>query len=129
MKKHTFSVSLEKENGLKNLCIGSEFGPKVEIEGNLGTLEGINFVENAILEIRGSGGILRMDLNREAVERLLKEEKKMSNRIKSSGTEAGSKSTRSWMWSWILHDSCGSNSGRRRRCLCCRCTSACNRKS
>ena len=76
MKKHTFSVSLEKENGLKNLCIGSEFGPKVEIEGNLGTLEGINFVENAILEIRGSGGILRTDLNKEAFERLLKEEEK-----------------------------------------------------
>ncbi|NMX22173.1 hypothetical protein C5S30_07110 [ANME-1 cluster archaeon GoMg4] len=76
MKKHTFSVSLEKENGLKNLCIGSEFGPKVEIEGNLGTLEGINFVENAILEIRGSGGSLRTDLNKEAFERLLKEEEK-----------------------------------------------------
>ena len=76
LKKHTFSVSLEKEEGLKSLSIGSEFGPKVEIEGNLGTLEGINFVENAILEIRGSGGILRMDLNKEAFERLLKEEEK-----------------------------------------------------
>ena len=70
MKKHTFSVSLEKENGLKNLCIGSEFGPKVEIEGNLGTLKAINFVENAILEIKGSGGILRIDLDREAFEKL-----------------------------------------------------------
>jgi len=70
MKKHTFSVSLEKEDGLKSLSIGSEFGPKVEIEGNLGTLEGINFVENAILEIRGTGGILRIDLDREAVEKL-----------------------------------------------------------
>ena len=70
MKKHTFSVSLEKENGLKNLCIGSEFGPKVEIEGNLRTLKAINFVENAILEIRGSGGILRIDLDREAFEKL-----------------------------------------------------------
>ena len=69
MKKHTFSVSLEKENGLKNMCIGNEFGPKVEIEGNLGTLKAINFVENAILEIRGSDGILRIDLDREAVEK------------------------------------------------------------
>jgi hypothetical protein len=76
MKKHTFSVSLEKEDGLKNLCIGSEFGPKVEIEGNLGKLERINFVEKAILEIRGSGGILRMDLNKEAFEGLLKAEEK-----------------------------------------------------
>ena len=73
IKKHTFSVSLEKGEELKNLCIGSEFGPKVEIEGNLGTLEGINFVENAILEIRGSGGIQRIDLNKETFERLLKE--------------------------------------------------------
>jgi hypothetical protein len=72
MKKHTFSVSLEKEDGLKNLCIGSEFGPNVEIEGNLGKLERINFVENAILEIRGSGGILRIDLDKEAFEKLLK---------------------------------------------------------
>lgn len=70
MKKHTFSVSLEKEDGLKNLGIGSEFGPKVEIEGNLGTLKAINFVENAILEIRGSGGILRIDLDRDAFEKL-----------------------------------------------------------
>lgn len=73
MKEHTFSVSLEKEDGLRNLSIGSEFGPKVEIEGNLGTLEGINFVENAILEIRGSGGILRIDLDKEAFEKLLEE--------------------------------------------------------
>lgn len=76
MKEHTFSVSLETEDGLKNLCIGSEFGPKVEIEGNLGKLEGIHFVENAILEIRGSGGILRIDLNKEAFENLLNEGKK-----------------------------------------------------
>jgi len=76
IKKHTFSVSLEKEDGLKNLCIGSEFGPKVEIEGNLGKLEEIIFVENATLEIRGSGGILRIDLNKEAFERLLKEGEK-----------------------------------------------------
>nr|QNO53452.1 hypothetical protein HCHKDHBN_00023 [Methanosarcinales archaeon ANME-1 ERB6] len=76
MKKHMFSVSLEKEDGLKNLCIGSEFGPKVEIEGELGKLERINFVENAILEIRGSGGILRIDLNKEAFEGLLKEGEK-----------------------------------------------------
>ena len=72
MKEHTFSVSLEKEDGLKILSFGGEFGPKVEIEGNLGKLEGINFVENAILEIRGSGGILRIYLNKEAFERLLK---------------------------------------------------------
>jgi len=76
MKKHTFSVSLEKEDGLKNLSFGGEFGPKVEIEGNLGKLEEIIFVENATLEIRGSGGILRMDLNKEAFERLLKEGEK-----------------------------------------------------
>lgn len=76
MKKHTFSVSLKKGDGLKNLCIGSEFGPKAEIEGNLGKLEAINFVENAILEIRGSGGILRIDLNKEAFERFLKEGEK-----------------------------------------------------
>ena len=76
MKKHTFSVSLEKEDGLKNLCIGSEFGPKVEIEGNLGKLERINFVENAILEIRGTGGILRIDFDRETFEKLSKEVEK-----------------------------------------------------
>ena len=72
MKEHTFSVSLEEENGLKNLHIGSEFGPKVEIEGHLGALDHINFVENAILEIKGSGGILRVDLDKESLEKLLK---------------------------------------------------------
>ena len=44
----------------------------------------------------------------------------MSNRIKSSGTEAGSKSTGGWMRSGILYNPCGKDSGRRRRlCLCC----------
>ncbi|HJH26879.1 MAG TPA: hypothetical protein C5S37_08945 [Methanophagales archaeon] len=76
MKKHTFSISLEKEDGLKNLSIGSEFGPKVEIEGNLGKLERINFVENAILEIRGTGGILRIDFDRETFEKLSKDVEK-----------------------------------------------------
>ena len=72
MKEHTFSVSLEKEDGLKNLRIGSEFGPKVEIEGNLGALDHINFVENVILEIKGSVGILRVDLDKKSLEKLLK---------------------------------------------------------
>ena len=72
MKEHTFSVSLKEADGLKNLHIGSEFGPKMEIEGNLGVLEDINFVENAILEIKGSAGILRVDLDKEELEKLLK---------------------------------------------------------
>jgi len=42
----------------------------VLVEGFLGELEEVSLVEGAMLELRGSNGVLRMDLKEEELEKL-----------------------------------------------------------
>jgi hypothetical protein len=50
--------------------ISNRKGEKVLVEGFLGELEEMSFVEGAMLELRGSNGVLRMDLKEEELEKL-----------------------------------------------------------
>lgn len=49
---------------------------KTLIEGFLGELIELNFVEGALLEIKGSNGIFRIDLNNEDLKKLSQHKKK-----------------------------------------------------
>jgi len=42
------------------------------VEGRLGELTGMELIENILLEIRGTNGILRIELSREEIEHALK---------------------------------------------------------
>lgn len=46
------------------------------IEGYLGELEEVGLIEGIMLEIRGTNGTLRMDLNEEELKKFLKKEGK-----------------------------------------------------
>lgn len=73
MKKessHAFSVELKSKEFLRNVMISNRKGEKVLIEGFLGELEEVSFVEGAMLELRGSNGVLRIDLKEEELEKL-----------------------------------------------------------
>ena len=69
-KEHTFSVELKSKSQL-----GVEMPKKsddlVLVEGTLGQLLGLRIVESAMLEIEGSTGILRVDLNVEDLAQVL----------------------------------------------------------
>jgi len=67
---HAFSIELKSKESLKNVMISNRTGETVLVEGFLGDLEEMSLVEGAMLELRGSNGVLRVDLKEEELQRL-----------------------------------------------------------
>jgi len=67
---HAFSIELKSKEFLRNVMISNRIGETVLVEGFLGELEELSLVEGAMLELRGSNGVLRIDLKEEELERL-----------------------------------------------------------
>ena len=80
MEKHTFSIELKSKEYVKRVAIPNDAGDNVLIEGFLGELEEVDLVEGIMLEIKGANGILRMDLNEEELNTLLKKGKREQGR-------------------------------------------------
>jgi len=72
----TFSIEMESKKYLKNLQLTENTQDSVFIEGNLGAVEEVTLHENIMLEIRGKNGTLRLDIDRETLQRCIREEKK-----------------------------------------------------
>jgi hypothetical protein len=60
--EHTFSIELNSKSHV-GLELPKGLDDSVLVEGTLGRFISLRFVERAMLEIRGSTGILRIDLN------------------------------------------------------------------
>ena len=71
MKRHGFSVELNDRERVKRFFILNDSGNRVLFEGVLGELKEISLVEGLMLEVRGSNGILRMDMTEEELRRAL----------------------------------------------------------
>jgi hypothetical protein len=61
--KRTFSVDLKSRSDLRTASIGNGQGDRVTIEGTIGAFKHAEFVEDAILELVGTEGTLRVDLS------------------------------------------------------------------
>jgi hypothetical protein len=63
-KGRIFSIELDSGNDLKKVSVpnGSR---RILLEGTIGTLREAMFVEDSVLQLVGSGGVLRVDLSRE----------------------------------------------------------------
>lgn len=59
-----FTVELKSRGNVKNVTL-SNGAQGVLIEGTLGALKRAEFVEDAVLEVTGDNGVLRVDLTRE----------------------------------------------------------------
>jgi hypothetical protein len=68
-EKHSFSVQLNSRDHVKNMSLGDD--SEVLFEGYLGELESLGLIEEAVIEIKGCNGILRTDLSRDQLIRLL----------------------------------------------------------
>jgi len=68
---HAFSVELKSKEFLRNVMISNRTGETVLVEGFLGELEEMSLVEGAMLELKGSNGILRIDLKGEELKGLI----------------------------------------------------------
>ena len=69
--EHMFSIELKSKANLKNMILSNSEIDRVLIEGFLGELEFVDFIEGIMLELRGSKGSLRMDLSKQELDILL----------------------------------------------------------
>ena len=77
----SFSIELVSRNQVKRVSLPDGSGDKLMVEGCLGELTGMELVEGILLEIRGTGGVLRIELSREELENALKRRRERSRRI------------------------------------------------
>jgi hypothetical protein len=61
--EHSFSIEMKSKKYVKNISISEEDYNRVLFEGFLGDLEILSLIEGRMLEVRGSNGILRIDLS------------------------------------------------------------------
>ena len=71
--KHSFLVQLNNKDHVKNVSFCDE--TEVLFEGYLGELESLGIIEEAILEIKGNNGSLRVDLTPDQLKQLLNPKK------------------------------------------------------
>jgi hypothetical protein len=69
--QHGFSLELEGKEHLKRFSILDDSGKRVLFEGFLGELKEISLVEDSMFEVRGSNGILRIDMTEQELRGVL----------------------------------------------------------
>ncbi len=59
----SFSIELTSKNQVKNISLADENNQKSTlIEGTIGSFVEASFVDDVVLEVRGTNGVLRIDL-------------------------------------------------------------------
>jgi hypothetical protein len=72
---HSLSVEMNSSKHLKQMSISQNHADHVFFEGNLGKLEKLTMIEEAVLVVQGSNGVLRIDLSRDELKKLVSNEK------------------------------------------------------
>ena len=72
---HSFSVEMNSGKHLGQMSISHNHDNRVLFEGDLGKLEKLAMIEEAVLVVHGSNGILRVDLSQNELETLVLGEK------------------------------------------------------
>jgi len=60
--RHSFSVEMRSKTHLHQVSIPKGGHGDVLLEGELGEITGIEFVEGRVMVVRGSYGVLRLDI-------------------------------------------------------------------
>ena len=74
--EHTFSIELKSKDHVKNITLTNKIQNRILLEGSLGKLEEITFIEGRVLELKGANGTLRLDICEDELMQLLKPKKK-----------------------------------------------------
>jgi hypothetical protein len=77
----SFSIELVSRNQVKRVSLPDGSGDRLMVEGHLGELTDMELVEDILLEIRGTSGILRIELSREELENALKRKRERSRHL------------------------------------------------
>lgn len=68
---HVFSVEMKSKRHVRSISISNEARDRVLFEGDLGELEEVAFIEGSMLEVRGTNGVLRVELGQRETEKLM----------------------------------------------------------
>jgi len=71
--EHSFSVEMKSKEYIKQISFSANENNCVLLEGFLGKLEKVSMVEDLMVEIKGSNGILRIDLKKDEIKHLFTE--------------------------------------------------------
>jgi len=67
--ERSFSIELKSKGYLKNITLNNESREKALVEGTIGELEHAEFVDDVILEVLGSKGVLRIAIGEGEIRR------------------------------------------------------------
>lgn len=73
--EHAFSIEMKSKKHVKHISLSDEPHEHVLFEGSLGKLEELSMVEGAVLEVKGTNGILRIDLSENELRKMLFQKK------------------------------------------------------
>jgi hypothetical protein len=69
--EHTFSVQMESKRRVKQILVSNESQEHVLFEGSLVDPEDVAFTDAIVLEITGTEGVLRIELDKDRLERAI----------------------------------------------------------
>ncbi len=73
--RHSFSVQMSSTESISGLVINRK-KDRLFIEGELGRLDEVEYVEGKVLTVTGENGVLRLDISRETLIEALSPKKK-----------------------------------------------------
>lgn len=69
-----FSIEVDSGSGLKRVNVPNG-AKRFLLEGTIGVLKRVEFVEDSVLELTGSSGVIRVDLSRDDLEKYCRKER------------------------------------------------------
>ena len=73
IRERFFSVELKSKTNLKTVSLTNGSHESALVEGTIGELQRACFVENTVLEVVGTKGVLRLDLSEHEIKKQAKE--------------------------------------------------------
>ena len=71
VRERGFSAEMASKEHVRSLIVSDESQGKVLFEGNLGELQTLEMVEEIVLQVKGTNGTLRIDLEKDEFKRML----------------------------------------------------------
>jgi hypothetical protein len=71
VKERGFSVEMTSKEHVRSLIVSDESQGKVLFEGTLGELQELRMVEEIVLQVKGTKGTLRIDLEEDEFRKML----------------------------------------------------------
>ena len=75
VRERGFSVEMASKEHVRSLILSDESQGKVLFEGNLGELQALEMVEEIVLQVKGTKGTLRIDLEEDEFRKMLEKKK------------------------------------------------------